>query len=163
MARPGWAETWTTIAEVIASRSLCTRAQIGAVITDRDNRVVATGYNGPPAGFEHGGRPCTEWCPRSTATDLDPDYADCLSLHAEMNAIAVCDQQVRAGGSIYVTGHVCMMCAKIIANSGLKRVFVHVASGAAASHRQPDRSYALLRACGVEVTISYDYQEGIDC
>ncbi len=118
--------------------------------------------------------PCTMWCPRacradwitnshgedlpSWATDErntqlpTSDYSDCPALHAEANALMMSDRSLRAGGTIYITSHVCFTCAKLIANSGLKRVVVAVT--AAHAHRNADASYDLLRKCGFQLFIS---------
>lgn len=119
---------------------------------DPRNRIVSTGYNGPPAGYAAEGS-CSSWCDRSAwakATDiLQTDYSDCPSLHAELNALSVCDRSVREGGTIYVTSAVCLPCAKVVANSGLARVVITHSTDAA--HRDPARSVEFLRRCGLEV------------
>lgn len=152
MARPTWDTTWLNVAKVISQRSLCSRAQVGAVIVDPDNRIVATGYNGPPSGFGHGEKSCVKWCQRSKDAEeqllLSPTYDDCPSLHAEANALMVCDRVEREGGTIFVTSHVCFTCAKLIANSGLKRLVVD--PDKPARHRQPQRSYEFLKRMGIE-------------
>lgn len=153
------------VAQVMAQRSLCVRDKVGAVIVDANNRIVATGYNGPPTGYTHGGQPCTEWCPRAQAAmevaalgvplmphHLDSLYNDCPSLHAEANALAVCDRSVRVGGTIYVTSHCCMNCAKLIANSGL--TVVNVRPKTLAAHRDPLTTYDFLEKCGIDVYVS---------
>lgn len=184
--RPEWDAVWTHVAEAVSARSLCTRARVGAVVVDAANRVVAVGYNNPPAGFQHRDLPCTEWCRRSQSASLtanltplqlmqqatqrgreslraplidlelsrvQTDYSDCPSLHAETNALSVCDRRQREGGTVYVTSHVCHACAKLIANSGLTRVVVSTSAAADATHRQPERSYELLRSCGLVVDV----------
>lgn len=152
--RSSWTDVWLNVADEIAKRSLCARDQVGAVIVSATNRIVATGYNGPPAGFQHNNLPCTAWCPRSTATDLLQDYSDCPALHAEANALSVCDRQVREGGTIYVTSAICFGCAKLIANSGLS--FVVATIQPTASHRNPQASYDLLRKCGLDVRMVHE-------
>lgn len=187
-SRPSWDEVWMHVAGAVAGRSLCTRAHVGAVIVDAQNRIVATGYNGPPRGFVHHDEPCDKWCSRSQGVNyhwkfghgvsssvhifaggpLDPneaelqaagyekvielkaDYSDCPALHAEANALSVCDRSTREGGTIYVLGDVCFNCAKLIANSGLATVVV-MADGEDRSYRQSHRSYAFLEDCGIEV------------
>lgn len=79
------------------------------------------------------------------------DYSDCPALHAEANALMVCDRKDREGGTIYTTSHVCMPCAKLIANSGLASVYVHATQEH--DHRNPLKSYEFLQDCGVEVFI----------
>lgn len=161
--RASWPDVWTSVANVVARRSLCVRDQVGAVIVDVTQRIIATGYNGPPQGFPHQGLTCDRWCTRAKiglksrqgqiAQDiLDPSYADCPALHAEANALSVCDRREREGGAIFVMSHVCMGCAKLIANSGLKYVYVKADEGA--PHRQPLKSYQFLRDCGLEVLLA---------
>lgn len=63
--RTTWPAIWLTVAHGIAQRSLCARDKVGAVIVSPDNTPLMASYNGPPAGFDHQDRPCTEWCPRA--------------------------------------------------------------------------------------------------
>lgn len=185
--RPHWDQVWLHVAEAVSARSLCTRSKVGAVLVTPAHRVVAVGYNNPPAGFSHRDEPCTAWCQRAAkgayrdelvklsvdglhhperaviqtpltpsqlrSATLDPGYADCPSLHAEANALSVCDRVQREGGTLYVTSHVCHACAKLIANSGLSRVVVSTSAAETAAHRDPERSYDLLRDCGLVVDI----------
>lgn len=158
--RPGWDATWLAVAAVTALRSLCVRDQVGSVIVSATNRIIATGYNGPPAGFLHNEQPCSDWCLRARAAspiaagikNLDPEYYDCPALHAEANALSVCDRSVREGGTIYVTSGICWNCAKLIANSGLKRVVVLVKPEF--THRNADASYQFLEQCGLKVDLT---------
>jgi len=57
MTRPGRTEMLMRQAEIVATRSTCTRAQVGAVIA-HDGRVVSQGYNGAPAGMQHCNHAC---------------------------------------------------------------------------------------------------------
>lgn len=151
MTRPTWDETWLTVAETVAQRSLCSRAKVGAVITDPTNQYVMTSYNGPPAGWSHGSQPCNVWCKRTVNLAPAPDYSDCTTIHAEANALIRSDYSRRKGGTIYVTSHPCWGCAKLVANSGLSRVVVQ--PDAAHLHRDPMASYRFLIECGVDVTV----------
>lgn len=148
------------MAAELAKRSLCSRDQVGAVIVDRHNKVIGEGYNGPPRGFWHGGEPCTKWCQRTvnaklgeglTKDTLHPVYDDCPSLHAEANALLMADRSLCAGGTIFVTSHVCMGCAKLIANSGLTYVIVRSADR---EHRSPEATYQFLRDCRLELWVN---------
>lgn len=159
--RSSWEKTWLSVARCVQERSLCVRDKVGAVIIDVNNRIVATGYNGPPNGFNHQERPCTKWCPRAitsvaaylgTPGELNPSYNDCPSLHAEANALMVCDRRDRECGTIYLTSHPCMSCAKLIANSGLETLVVKPMSLAA--HREPQRVYDFLEKCGITVYVT---------
>lgn len=53
------------MAELIGRRSLCDRDQVGAVVVSATNRIVDTGYNGPPRGMVQVGGTCVNWCPRA--------------------------------------------------------------------------------------------------
>lgn len=156
-ARPSWDETWLSVARTVARRSLCSRDQVGAVVVSATNRLLETGYNGPPGGFETEDKPCRVWCPRGLTfpehvAQLSPDYFDCPSLHAEANALMRGDRNAREGGTIYTTSHVCMGCAKLIANSGLE--FVVVAAQHDGAHREPEKTYRFLDQCGITVMIA---------
>lgn len=159
--RPSWSDTWMDVAEVIARRSPCSRRQIGAVIVDPSERIVATGYNGFPAGLgvrESSLRHplnrrtplCQVDCPRAQP-DADPGigYDDCLSIHAEANALMFCDRREREGGTIYITSSSCRTCAKLIANSGLRGVVMRVEERD--HYRDPAGSVRLLRDSGLMV------------
>lgn len=156
-SRPTWADTWMAVARRIGERSLCDRDQVGAVIVSAENRIIDTGYNGPPRNHP-GGKPiapswtsrtCTEWCPRGLVGPVQSDYSDCPALHAEANALMFSDRRLREGGTIYVSSGTCSGCAKLVANSGLKRAVY--APGPA--HRDSERWYEFLRECGLEVVI----------
>lgn len=86
-------------------------------------------------------------------TDLDPNYEDCPSLHAEANGLSRSSHIHRKGGTIYVTSDVCHQCAKLVANSGLSRVVVDQRTPR--EHRKADESYNFLETCGLEVVLIY--------
>lgn len=108
------------IAQLVKSRATCPRRSVGAVIV-RDKQIIATGYNGAPRGLPHCpvGGPEREWpdgCMRA---------GHCIrALHAEQNAILQAAKIGVAceGASIYVTCQPCNNCAKMIINSGIRRV-----------------------------------------
>lgn len=137
-----------TVADAIAHRSLCCRAQVGAVIVTKDNRGVAASYNGPAKGDPVAG-PCIDWCPRAQTGDQSPDYATCRAIHAEGNALTRADYSEIQGATIYVTGSICINCAKGIANSGIQRVVHRVLPEH--EFRNPAGVEQYLRECGIEV------------
>lgn len=148
------------MARELAQRSLCDRDKVGALICDANNKVIGEGYNGPPKGFWHAHQPCARWCRRSqVGTDdavfpetISRDYSDCPSLHAEANALITSDRTLRAGGTLYVTSHVCIGCAKLIANSGLKCVIVITDDDR--TYRDSASSYDFMTSCGVAVYVN---------
>lgn len=150
--RPSWDETWLHVAEAVGARSLCSRDKVGAVVVSASNRILDTGYNGPPAGFETNA-PCFDWCPRSRHAKnfVASDYSDCPSLHAEANALMFSDRRLREGGTIYVSSGTCNGCAKLVANSGLRRaVYRDLGQN---PHRGSNDHYDFLRDCGLTVDL----------
>ena len=124
MKRPTWDEYFMEMAALTAKRATCSRRQVGAVIT-RDNRAVATGYNGAPRGLAH----CEEkgGCLRQKlGVPSGQRHELCRALHAEQNAIISAASMGNAieGGTIYITHQPCVICAKMIVNAGIKRIVV---------------------------------------
>jgi dCMP deaminase len=124
VCRPDWDNYFMEIAKVAASRSNCCRRQVAAVIV-KDRRVIATGYNGTPLGIKN----CYEGgCPRcNSSSPSGSDLDQCLCSHAEENAIT---QSAYHGISInkstlYTTYSPCLLCAKMIINSGINEVVYH--------------------------------------
>lgn len=146
-------------ADAVATRSLCSRAHVGAVIVSEDNIVRAASYNGPAPGFDHKDQECSFWCRRATADELMPTYEDCWSTHAEMSAIARADRSTLDYATLYVTSAVCMPCAKVIPQTGITRVVHRV--DASAAHRDPDRVENYLSSVGIEVARVVDTPESI--
>lgn len=129
------------------------REQIGCVIVDTRQRVLATSYTGPPAGYPlHNDQRCDSFCERARSgptPESARSYSDCVSSHAELNGLLMTDRTSREGGSLYVTSYPCWGCAKAIASSGLSRVYLVGAEGA--EYREPGESVELLRICGLRV------------
>lgn len=153
------------MAQILAKRSLCVRDQVGAIIVDVNDKIIGEGYNGPARYTDHRDQPCDMWCDRakklrSPGIILPTDYADCPSLHAEANALMVSDRSLRAGGTIYVTSHPCMACAKLIANSGLTGVYV--GHDGTHEYRHDPAVYGYLMHLGMRVwLITFDPTTGL--
>jgi len=119
--RPSWDEYFINIAEVVATRSNCSSRSVGAIIVN-DNRIVSTGYNGTPKGYQN----CFEGgCVRcASGTNTGEKLEECLCVHAEANAIiqaAYHGGQVK-GSTLYCTLEPCLSCAKLIINAGISRI-----------------------------------------
>ena len=84
MDRPDWDHYFMGFANLARTRSTCLRRGVGAVIV-KDNRIMATGYNGTPQGIAH----CEEvGCLRQQLGVPSGQRAElCRGLHAEQNAI----------------------------------------------------------------------------
>ena len=123
MNRPSWDEYFMEMAELARTRTTCLRRGVGAVIV-KDNRVLATGYNGSPKGIAH----CEEvGCLRQQMNVPSGKMHElCRGLHAEQNAIIQAAAMGHAveGGTIYVTHQPCAICAKMIINAGIRRIVV---------------------------------------
>jgi dCMP deaminase len=121
--RPSWDQYFLTITRQVAERSTCKRAKVGTVIV-REKNILATGYNGAPAGLAH----CTEvgCLIYESKTPSGEIEENCYrTIHAEINAIA---QAARNGVSIrdaaiYVTHTPCIHCMKVLINTGIKQIF----------------------------------------
>lgn len=148
--RPSWDQVWMEVAYTVAQRSLCSRAQVGAVIVSLDNRVQAASYNGPRPGFNHCGMTCASWCPRAQpGAAHTADYSACEATHAEASALVRADRSQLTGGTIYITGSVCINCARLISHTELRRV-VHTVRETE-SHRNPEAVEEFLIEAGLKV------------
>ena len=156
MFRANWDTVWMNVALVIATRSECVRDQNGAVIIDSTNRIISSGYNGPPRG-QPTGAGCQVYCERATSTAAPEHYHNCVAIHAEANALLFCDRREIEGGKLYVTSVPCFDCAKLVANSGIKRLIYLETSGK--MHRNPEKTLEFFKKYGIEVTSECSYMD----
>jgi dCMP deaminase len=119
--RPDWDTYFMDFARLAEKRSTCLRRRVGAVIV-KDKMVLATGYNGAPKGVPH----CGEvGCLREEKNVPSGQRHElCRGLHAEQNAIiqAAYHGASIKGGTMYCTFRPCIICIKMIINSGIERV-----------------------------------------
>ena len=110
--RLAWDQYFAAQALLIANRSTCKRAKVGAVLV-KDNKVISTGYNGSVSGTEH--------CIDHECLVID---GHCVrTLHAEVNAILQgAERGVPKGFTAYVTHFPCLNCTKQLLQVGCKRV-----------------------------------------
>ncbi len=142
--RPDWDEYFLSIARVVASRSNCIKRKVAAIIV-RDRRVISTGYNGTPRGAKN----CNEGgCPRcNSLAQSGTALEECLCCHGEENAItqAAYHGTSLKGATLYTTFAPCLLCTKMIINSGIAEVIYNQ------DYPLNDRALALLEECGVAV------------
>ncbi|MHB8761868.1 MAG: deoxycytidylate deaminase [Coriobacteriia bacterium] len=121
MARPSWDEYFMAITGQVAERATCTRRHIGAILV-KDKRILATGYNGTPAGLAH----CDEvGCLREQrGIPSGTQHELCRGIHAEQNAVIQAARHgiTIDGATVYCTHQPCVLCAKILINAGVKEV-----------------------------------------
>lgn len=121
--RLSWDQYFMTITRQVAERSTCTRAKVGAVIV-RDKNILATGYNGAPAGMPH----CTDvgcLIYESKTPNGDTEQNCFRTIHAEMNAIAQAAKNgaIIKDAAIYITHTPCIHCLKVLVNTGIKEIY----------------------------------------
>jgi len=127
------------IAETILERSTCLRRKYGAIIVLNDE-IIATGYNGAPRGRKN----CLDLgtCLRDElGIPSGERYELCRSVHAEANAIISAARRDMIGATLYLAGRnaktkellidttSCLMCRRLIINSGIERTVCRVAEG----------------------------------
>ncbi|MBO7447657.1 dCMP deaminase family protein [bacterium] len=133
--RVDWDTYFMNIAREVATRSTCPRKSVGAVIV-RDRRILSTGYNGSIKGMPH----CTD-------VGCDMEDGHCVAtVHAEANAIiqAARNGVCIDGADIYVTASPCWNCFKLIANSGIKRIYY-------GEFYRDEKSLKVAKECGIEL------------
>lgn len=101
---------YMSVALAVSEASYAKRLKVGAVII-KDNNIVSFGYNGTPIGFDN------------TCED-ENGLTKPEVLHAESNAITKCSKSTMNsdGATLYTTTAPCYDCAKLIIQSGIKRV-----------------------------------------
>jgi len=145
MNRPSWDEYFMEMAFLARKRSTCIRRGVGAVIV-KDNRVIASGYNGAPKDVAH----CEETgCLRQQQNVPSGQRHElCRGLHAEQNAIvqAACMGHAIEGATLYCTTQPCIICTKMIINAGIKRVVI--------TEAYPDAlAEQMIKEAGIQVDI----------
>ena len=115
----------------MAENSYCKRRQVGALVV-KDKMIISDGYNGTPSGFEN---VCED-------NNVTKPYV----LHAEANAITKLARSSNnsEGSTLYVTASPCIECAKLIIQSGIKRVVY-------AEKYRLDDGIKLMQRAGIKV------------
>jgi len=117
------------MAEELAKRSTCARNQVGSVITTADlTQVLGIGFNGNARGLPN------------RCDSSEPGRCGCI--HSEANALIKAGAQT-PGKVMFVTCSPCVMCAKMVVNSNVARVYYRQA------YRDP-AGVEVLRRGGVE-------------
>ena len=133
-------------AKIWSKMSYCKRAQVGAVLSSKDGRILATGYNGTLSGQKniceekiykcsyclgHSKTPiiengkCSICNTKLKEEDVEIEYiTNEFVLHAEQNVITYCAKNgiPTKDTILYVTMSPCKTCAKLIVQAGIKKV-----------------------------------------
>jgi dCMP deaminase len=159
---------YMSTAKTFAGLSYAKRLQVGAIVV-KDDRIISIGYNGMPAGWDNN---CEqkEWMDQGVGGWLSPEEIKVMwpfeetsdedaapigryklvtkpeVLHAESNAISKLAKSSESGdgADIFITHSPCIDCAKLIYQSGIKRVFY------GANYRD-DAGIKFLKASGIQV------------
>jgi len=138
-------EYFLKIASVVAERSTCRRHHMGAVAV-RNKHILATGYNGAPAGAKD----CLELgCLRDEMNIESGTRQElCRAIHAEQNVIiqAGLHGVSLEGSTVYCTHTPCVLCAKMLVNAKIER-FVSFGK------YNDDTFIELFREAGIKVDI----------
>ena len=110
-----WDEYFMGVALLTAERSKDPSTQVGACIVNKDKKIISTGYNGAPIGYDDD--KYMNW--EREGDFLNTKYA--YVCHAELNAILNSPSPV-TGCTIYVALFPCNECAKAIIQSGIKEI-----------------------------------------
>jgi dCMP deaminase len=121
------------MAQAVSLRSKDPRTKVGAVLVNKDNHIIATGYNGFPPGM--------------TETDVlwETPTKHAYVCHAEANAIANKVQSSK-GAVIFTTMFPCNECAKLIASAGITHVYYRYDTK---GNMEKD---VILKACNIPIT-----------
>ncbi len=131
MGRISWDDYFLMISKVVASRNTCFSDPKGAVIVVNKN-IASTGYNGAPSGVPDCKYCLGECYKRKLGFEHGTGQHVCRGAHAEANAIVQAAKNGTPiyGGTLYTTHKPCHDCAKLIINSGIKKiVYLHDYAG----------------------------------
>jgi len=130
--QPQFDKRYLEMARVWAQNSYCKRRQVGALIV-KDHMIISDGYNGTPSGFENE-------CEDENGTTKP------YVLHAEANALTKVAKSNNSsiGATLYITASPCLECAKLIIQSGIKRVVY-------GEHYRIEDGIRLLERAGIKV------------
>ena len=139
-----WDKRFMEMTELVSGWSSCIRRQVGAIIV-KDKRILTTGYNGAPAGVNS----CKD---REQCIRIERNIASgtcqeiCYAVHAEQNAICQAAKLGLSidGATLYCTHQPCTICARLIINSGIKKVVYK-------NGYPDDFSLELFEEAGVEI------------
>ena len=138
----------------LSTTANCIKGKVGAILV-KNNKIIAEGVNSVPNGIT----PCTdETCIRKKLNLKSGENQElCFVVHAEQNALidALNNKVDVKDSTLYVTKQPCIICAKMLINSGIKKIIYLKA--------YPDKySESLLNEVGIEINKfdgELDYEE----
>ena len=121
--RPSWDDYFMQLVDALSKRATCDRGRSGCIIV-KDKQLLATGYVGSPMGFAH----CDEvghQLKKMTHEDGSTTEHCVRTIHAEQNAIVQAAKKGVAieGATLYCRMTPCRVCAMLIINAGIIKVY----------------------------------------
>lgn len=131
--KPQLIQTYMDIAERFSQVSQCQRLKVGAIIV-KNGSILAHGWNGTPSGF------------KTNVCELEDGTTSPFVLHAEQNVLVKMAKSTESieGAELFCTHSPCPECSKLLAQSGIKKVYYKHA------YRITD-GIDVLKALGVEI------------
>lgn len=109
--RKTWDAYFLNLAQAASEMSTCPRLRVGAVVV-KDNKVIATGFNGAPRGQPH----CDD-----VGCLMENDH--CIrAVHGDANALLFAGTERAENATLYLTHAPCWSCAGLIINAGIVRI-----------------------------------------
>ena len=115
--RPSWDKYFMQLAYLVSTRTNCMKRPVGCVLV-KNNRLVASGYNGTPFGMDNCNKGGCARCNTMTEGELDT----CFCIHAEENAVIEGGRDLIDGGTAYLNAYPCLMDAKKLVQAGIIRI-----------------------------------------
>jgi len=112
-------QAYLDTAKIFAELSHARRLHVGTIVV-KDDRIISIGYNGMPAGWDNNCEDVIQHSDDTTSLKTKPEV-----LHAETNAIAKLARSTESGdgADMFITHAPCLDCAKLIYQSGIRRVW----------------------------------------
>lgn len=149
--RPSWDDYFMEVMDAISKRATCDRGRAGSVAV-KDRQILATGYVGSPAGFPS----CDEIGHdlRKSFNEDETVSQHCVrTVHSEQNVI--CQAARRGvsieGATIYTRMTPCRVCAMLLINAGIKKVYCE------RRYHTGKESEQMFKKAGIK--IEYKYKE----
>lgn len=151
MTRPTWDEYFMNIVHQLKKRSTCTRRQFGAIVVNGKKEIISTGFNGVVRGAEH----CEDiGCIKDNlGVESGMGHGICPAVHAEQNALIQAGKDAE-GATLYLNGFPCKICARLIVNSGIKRLIM-------SGDYSDDEGLKILTGANIDL-IHLDYNNGAE-
>ena len=105
------------MALLTAQRGTCARRKVGCILVNQKKHVIATGYNGNPAGQKH----CIDYPCKGATAKSGSDLELCEAIHAEQNALLQC-KNVYEIHKVYCTVSPCIHCIKLLLNTSAQHI-----------------------------------------